>query len=106
MKKKKIYISGPMRGVENMNRETFRRVASMLNELGFEAVNPHLFDVSTTNNGILLTDQEWIEVDILALKHCDAIFMLPGWQDSEGAQREWGTAWEERLQVYGFDLEV
>lgn len=105
MKRKKVYISGPMRGVEDMNREAFDLIARTLNRLDFEAVNPHRFNVSTTSGDILLTDEEWIEVDILALKHCDAIFMLPGWQDSAGASLEWGDAVELGIPAYGFDLE-
>ena len=104
MEKRKIYISGPMRGIEQHNRPAFTAAREMLDALGFEPIDPRLFSI--TSSVIYLNDEDWLQINRLILRHCDAIFMLPGWQDSEEAQREWNAAREEKLQVYGFDLEA
>ena len=104
MEKKKIYISGPMRGIEQHNRPAFTAAREMLDALDFEPVDPSLFSI--TSSVIYLNDEDWLQIDRLILKHCDAIFMLPGWQESEGASLEWADAVELGLPVYGFDLEA
>lgn len=40
-----------------------------------------------------------LEADIAALRKCDAIFMLRGWETSEGARRELGVALEMGVPV-------
>ncbi len=38
---KKIYISGKMTGIENLNREKFEVAEKFLRDNGFDPVNPH-----------------------------------------------------------------
>lgn len=104
MEKKKIYISGPMRGIELLNGPAFNAARVMLDALDFEPVDPSLFALPTS--AISLDDEDWLVIDRIILKKCDAIFMLPGWQESEGASLEWADAVKLGLPVYGFDLEA
>lgn len=100
---KKIYISGPMRGIEGRNGPAFQAARIMLESVGFDPVDPSLFAV--TSSIVTLDDEDWLQIDRIILKKCDAIFMLPGWQESEGASLEWADAVKLGLPIYGFDLD-
>lgn len=104
MEKKKIYISGPMRGIERHNRPAFTAAREMLNALGFEPIDPSSFSI--TSSVVYLNDEDWLQIDRIILKKCDAIFMLPGWRESKGASLEWADAVELGIPAYGFDLEA
>lgn len=83
--KEKIYISGPMEGVENYE-ENFRRAENYLENQGYEAVNPANIDVTG------MSREEILKMDIELLWGCDGIYILKGWQRSRGANREYGFA--------------
>ncbi len=84
----KIYISGPVRGKVDY-AEDFFESEKMLKGEGHEVVNPiRLMDMLPKG----LTDEEFLELDMMLLKHCDTIYLLPGWRDSRGCNREYGYA--------------
>ena len=95
-----IYISGPMSDLPDLNREAFSATASILVERGYRVVNPH--DL-TPERLPVEKDEEFYErcmaIDIAELEHCDGIFLLPGWQASKGALREYKRAIELGLEV-------
>ena len=79
----RVYISGPITGVPDLNRPAFASAARILEERGFETVNPH-------DNG-LQPDAPWSEhmrADIRALTTCDRLVYLPGSDASRGAAVE------------------
>lgn len=80
-----IYISGPMEGVENYEKN-FRRAENYLENQGYEVVNPANIDVTG------MSREEILKKDICLLWECDGIYMLKGWQQSRGANREYGYA--------------
>lgn len=93
VRKKKVYISGPMRGVENYNRPKFNEWERKIWEGGlYEPVNPmRIGDEIARPEGIERNPellQKVFNADIRELTHCDAIFLLNGWEKSEGAQKE------------------
>lgn len=80
----RIYISGQISGLPlDEVKAKFQDAENRIVEHGDEAVNP-------LKNGI--PDNEAWEVhmaaDIVLLLHCDAIYMLPGWESSKGATLE------------------
>lgn len=83
MKKLKVFISGPMTGYEDYNREAFNAMEKELKEAGYSVFNPAWLKV----------DEEWthedlMAIDLVALSMCDAIVQLDGWGRSEGAKIE------------------
>lgn len=105
---KKIYLSGAMRGHEEKEiTERFKaweRALLLSLPDNWCVVNPaELYPGETTE---AFTNDELLAIDIAILKTCDAIFMLPGWEDSEGARREVNIAIENGLSVQGFASDV
>jgi hypothetical protein len=79
----KVYLAGPMTGYPNLNFPAFHAEAGRLRGLGYEVVNPAEITLDP--------DASWraaMTADIKHLVDCDAIAMLPGWQDSRGARLE------------------
>ena len=90
----RIYISGPITGT-NDYYERFRNAAKKLSELGHDVFNP--VDVSVVLPQ--LEDYEYLKIDFELLKMCDAIYLLDGWEASEGAKAELLTAIHEDKKV-------
>ena len=82
-----VYISGPITGVENY-LFNFNKAEEYLKGLGYNVINPAKF------NSILpeLDYEQYMKVDFALLDLCDSIYMLDGWRDSKGANREYGYA--------------
>ena len=89
---RRVYISGPMSGCHNENREEFARVEALLDGDG---VNPRRLN---HNHG--KTYAEFMKVDLRALLWCDAVLMLKGWEQSTGARFERDTAIITGIPVY------
>ena len=79
----RVYISGPMTGLPELNFPAFHAAAAFLRRRGLEAVNPAELNADTT-----MPWHACMRADIKALCDCDAIVLLPGWQHSQGAQLE------------------
>ena len=80
-----IYISGPMAGIEEYEKN-FKAAEEKIRESGHEVVNPAEID------GEGMTREELLKLDLWMLEECNAIYMLKGWQQSCGANREYGFA--------------
>lgn len=85
-KYQKIYLSGPITGIENGNREAFKFFEETLVSIGFNVVNPH--NLHTTEEIKTFTWDQFMKSDIKALMDCDVVAVLPGWQNSKGANIE------------------
>jgi hypothetical protein len=79
----RVYLSGPMSGIEDHNFPAFHRVAAKLRAQGYDVINP-----AELNPNPGMTWEDCLRVDIRALCTCNAIAMIPGWQYSRGAQLE------------------
>ncbi|GHU39207.1 hypothetical protein AGMMS50256_38950 [Betaproteobacteria bacterium] len=82
MKKIKIYLSGPMTGLPDLNFPAFHKEAERLRGLGYEVVNP----AELHREGDMKS--ECLRRDIVELLECDTVALLCGWKDSEGALLE------------------
>ena len=93
---KRVYVAGPMSGIEDFNRPVFNAAAAHLRANGYAVVNP-------AENG-LPDDAPWSEHmrrDIADLMTCGAIFMLPGWSRSTGATLEHAIATRLGMTIAG-----
>ena len=92
----KIYISGPMSGIKNFNYESFAEAESRLRHLG-EVVNPAKIEPSVK------TWEGYMRADIKALVDCDAVYVLPGWENSKGARIEIAIAVGLGMDIYDYE---
>lgn len=79
----KVYISGPMTGLPDLNFPAFHAAANQLRGLGLDPVNPA--DINPDSG---MTWAACMRADIKALCDCDALALLPGWEASRGAHLE------------------
>ena len=78
-----IYLAGPMSGLPNFNHDAFNAAARALRATGAQVCNP-------AENG-LPANAPWeqhMRRDLRAMLLCDLIVLLPGWENSRGANLE------------------
>lgn len=76
----KIYLSGKITGEETQAHKTFAEKETELKAKGFNVINP-----MTLPHKHDKTWKSYMRDCIKALCDCDAILMLPGWENSKGA---------------------
>lgn len=94
-KPKRIYITGPMTGHEDNNFIAFHAAAKRLHDAGWEAVNP----ADNFGGRTDLPRSSYIRADAVLLLQCDAMALLPGWEDSRGAKLEYLLGRELCMQM-------
>ena len=95
---KKIYISGPMSNVESLKRtNNFLKAEAELRDAfpNAKIINP----IHLNGFGDNLDYEDYMEVDLFLLNKCNAIYMLKGWEQSPGANRENGFAVAKNMIV-------
>ena len=78
---RRLYLAGPMSGHAEHNFPEFNRVAALLRAEGYEVFNP----AENDDGGVERPRSFYMRRDIPALMDCDAIAVLPDWQQSRGA---------------------
>jgi len=102
----KIYIAGPMSGVENWNFPAFFEAERQLLELGYEVVNPAHNDGSTYEEALASANTgkhswDWyMRRDLAKLITCDAVCLLPEWKNSKDASLEVTVAKSLDMPLY------
>lgn len=94
-KKLKVFISGPMKGMDNMNKDEFDKAEKLLREHGYSPFNPAWM----CNLDEMWTHDDCMKFDLAALSCCDAIYQLDGWKYSEGAYMEYIYAVKHELII-------
>lgn len=94
MKKRRIYISGPMSGLPREDYMlNFAATQVMLEACGYEVVSPtQLAPCRWPWLYRLLGYRLTLLYDLWHLMRCDGIYMLDGWQQSRGAKTERAVA--------------
>ena len=93
-----LYLSGPITGIPNLNKEAFSSAAAALRAAGHQVINPH--EIGQPSE-LLLPWADYLRADLLAMLHdAQAVALLPHWTDSRGARLEWHIAnalgWEAK----------
>ncbi len=103
---KVIFVSGAYRAnnipdlQENICKA--RTEAIKLWQQGWAVICPHS---NTAYFDDYCDEDVWLKGDIEILKRCDAIYMLKGWETSEGSKKEYNIAIEMGLEIiYQGDL--
>lgn len=95
----RVYISGAITGRPTEEYKTqFNEAERRLWDEGYETINPAKLDLicpDTFEHG------DYMDICMVFLKKCDAIYMLPGWQKSAGAQEEIHWAAMHNMDLMG-----
>lgn len=101
MYNKVIYVAGPFRGKNHFeihqNICAAERLALLVWQYGAVALCPHL---NTAHFQGALPDEAWLDGDLELLKRCDAVLVVPFWQDSKGTCREIEFAKQHNIPVF------
>lgn len=111
----KIYISGKMTGLSPRQiKKNFKIVEKFftrdisVNEDG-ETIESVMNPAVTYNmkKYDAFSYEDWLHIDFAMIDACDAIMVLPNWEDSMGAKREIAYAHKRGKKVYfpGYDTE-
>lgn len=79
----RVYVAGPMTGIEDFNFPAFNDMAAKLRALGYTVENPAEHGVV---DGAVWAD--YMAYDLTRLGLCGIIALLPGWEKSQGARLE------------------
>jgi len=94
---KRIYISGKITGLPiEQAKANFKEMEDKLSVAGYEAVNPFVVMPYKPE----ATWADYMLADIAALFKCEAIVMLPDWNESRGAKIEHDIALHMGLPIY------
>jgi len=102
----RVFISGPISGKPNLNRDAFDHEERLLRECGYETFSP--FSITLPNEetieewGGIESERLWqycMRICVGQIPLCDSMRMLPDWQNSEGAK------WEHRIaKMLGLEI--
>lgn len=117
----RIYVSGKMTGCPDHNRPAFDATAKRLREQGHFVINPaelsalfgseeelaESFAAAYTINEYMpeaRIARAVMDADLAAVRSCDAIYLLRGWETSRGAKRELAEAIAHGLTIMQEDI--
>ena len=78
---KRLYLSGPMTGLPELNYPAFFAAATTLRTLGYEVLNP----AENFDGDQALPYATYFRADLHLLLSADALVALPNWMRSRGA---------------------
>lgn len=97
----RLYISGPMTGIHDLNYPAFQAAAERLPGQGVTVISPHEI---VPHGAAPWSWQQHMRADLAALLTCDVVVLLPGWKHSRGAQLEKTVAEAIGLKVVDYEL--
>lgn len=94
----KLYLSGPMSGIPDNNFPAFHEWAARLRGQGYEVVSPA--EIPEAN-----TWEFCLRADLREMCDCEAIALMPGWENSKGANLELHVAHRLGMKVIHLPLQ-
>ena len=102
----KLYIAGPMAGIEQMNYPAFAKATAELRELGFDVLSPHEIDDRFPHRAHYNDPQEewlWYMIQCIPMVfEVQMLVLLDGWFNSRGAQIERQIAECRNIPIYEY----
>jgi hypothetical protein len=107
MRRQLVYISGKYRA-----RTIFGRIVNIwrayiaarrLTKEGYVCIVPHL---ETALMDSLQSDDWFMEASLKKLRHCDALYLIKGWQESDGACLERVEAQKRGMKIWYEEPEI
>lgn len=96
----KIYIAGPISGTTDYPARFYEAATEILRK-GHEPINPtDLCMVIPVDGPNAISYGQTINICKALVAACDAIYMMPGWQRSNGARQEHDEAVNKGLKFY------
>ena len=103
----KIYVSGAVTGVTDYIGEFSSKTSHLNkknNQYGLYFINPvemnSQFDRRDIDNNQLLSYDDFMKLCYTELELCDGIYLMNGWRDSIGANRELGFAKGQNKMIF------
>lgn len=101
---KVIYVAGPYRaatreGVE-LNIQAAKRVGLLVAKLGASPIIPHMNTAHLDAVDPSIGDEYWLAATMELMRRCDAVVLVPGWENSEGTLAEIDEAHRLGLKVF------
>jgi hypothetical protein len=95
-----VYISGKMTGKPDFGKNDFAHAERVAFNAGaFRVLNPACLSFGWSR-------KQYMAADLAMLLNCDAVVMLPDWEDSAGARAEWAVAKSVAREIEVFYLEA
>ncbi|AZC35885.1 DUF4406 domain-containing protein [Pseudomonas chlororaphis] len=91
---KRIYISGPMTGLPDLNYPAFNAAAELLRAEGYDVENPAENQAPPCGSW-----EGYMRLALVQLARCEGVLVLPGYRKSKGACLELFIAPKLGLQV-------
>ncbi len=93
----RIYLAGPMRGIDHYNFPAFDAATARLRGAGYRVASPAEHDRAigfdeTLNNLDTFDVMAAFRWDVDQVFDCDAVVLLPGWEKSTGVGAELAVA--------------
>jgi len=97
-----IYVSGHYTtGDKDANIAAAREIAVALWQMGHAVICPHA-NTAHFEDFATITYDQFIAGDLMMIARCDALVMVPGWEDSKGARAEHFYALQQGIPIYVF----
>lgn len=109
---KSAYIAGPMSGYKDFNFTAFNQAAADFRQRGWDVFNPaekdleqHRAEIFQGNGNLEDCEAKGFNLrdalawDTARICESDAIYMLKGWEKSQGAFAEWSLAKALGLEI-------
>lgn len=92
---RRLYVAGPMSGLQDNNYPAFNDMAAKLRAAGHHVENPAESEPPPCD-----TWEAWMRLALTKMLTCEAIVLLPGWTTSRGANVEVRLARDLGMRIY------
>ena len=79
--KRVAYIAGPMTGIQGKNRAAFCEAQAELEKRGYLVLNPAMLPDG-------MDGEKYMPICLAMVQQADVVWLLPGWENSNGARIE------------------